>query len=159
EPSSDGSDAEGAKGEHQVLVVGCAAEDTADELALEMLRQLLGPTGCRFESVPAKALVAEAIERVRKERPSVVVIASLPPGGLAQTRYLCKRLRLHFPDLKIVVGRWGASEGLDRTRQHLTEAGADRVTTTLLETRDQLAPLIQAMSHTTSPRPELAVVP
>jgi predicted PurR-regulated permease PerM len=158
EKSGEASGAGNQKQERAVLVLGCSAEDGEDELALEMVRQLLEPSACRFETIPSKALVAEVVERVRSERPSVLVVGSLPPGGLAQTRYLCKRLRLRFPDLKIIVGRWGGPDGTDRTRAHLNEAGADLVLTTLLETRAQLAPLIQALSHT-SPKPELAAVP
>ena len=40
----------------------------------------------------------------------MICIAAVPPGGLAQTRYLCKRLRARFPNLKIAVGRWGTGE-------------------------------------------------
>jgi predicted PurR-regulated permease PerM len=162
-PSPGGGNGEApGGGDHKedgpVLVFACAAEDEEDDLAVEMLRHLLEPLRCRFGAIASRALVAEVVERVRKERPSVVVIGSVPPGGLAQTRYLCKRLRLQFPDLKILVGRWGASEGLERMRQHLAEAGADQVATKLVETRDRLAPLVQAMAHA-SPKPELAAVP
>ena len=41
----------------------------------------------------------------RNDRPCVC-LAATPPGGLAHTRYLCKRLRARFPDLKILVCRW-----------------------------------------------------
>jgi predicted PurR-regulated permease PerM len=130
-----------------VLVAGCPANGAADELALEMLRQLVEPDGCRFEVLSTNMLAAEVVARVRRERPVLVVIAALPPAGLAQTRYLCKRFRADFPDLKIAVGRWGLTEGADKMRERLRDAGADLIGTTILETREQIVPLIQALSH------------
>ena len=60
------------------------------------------------------------------------------PGGVSQTRYLCKRLRARSPKLKIVVGRWGLRDDVKQNEEQLREAGADAMTTTILETRDQL---------------------
>jgi CheY-like chemotaxis protein len=131
----------------KVMVFGCPARDEADEVDLHMFRQLLEPTGCQMEVLSAKALTAEVVARVRKKRPALVCIAALPPGGLAQTRYLCKRLRAQFRDLKIIVGRWGASENSERTRERLQSAGANEVFTTLVEARDHVIPWIQIQSH------------
>jgi hypothetical protein len=61
-----------------------------------------------------------------------------------QARYLCKRLRARFPNLKIVVGRWGV--GSDDSNSILI-AGADRVGTTMIETREQMIQLSQISSH------------
>jgi len=69
---------------------------------------------------------------------AMICIGSLPPGGLAHSRYLCKRLRARFPGVKIVVGRWGLKGDVEPNREQLREAGADLVATTLADTRDQL---------------------
>ena len=47
--------------------------------------------------------------------------ASLPysPAGLDQARYLCKRLRSQFPDIKIAVGLWGFQNNLEESRNSL----------------------------------------
>jgi hypothetical protein len=69
------------------------------------------------------------------------------PGGISHARYLCKRLRSEFPDLKIVVGVWGEKGGLEASRELLLATGADQVGATLLQTRDQIgniAPLISS---------------
>ena len=62
----------------------------------------------------------------------------MPPGGLAHTRYLCKRLRARFPEVKIIVGRWGLKNYLEDNQEQLRQAGADLMATTLLETRQHL---------------------
>ena len=51
----------------------------------------------------------------------------LPPGGLVQARYLCRRLRRQFKDLKIVVGYWGRARNFDRLLVRLRAARACRV--------------------------------
>ena len=130
----------------KMCILGCAAQDEADEIALLMLRQLLDSTRYEIEVLSADALAAEVTSWVREKNPPFVCIGALVPGGLAQTRYLCKRLRAEFPDLKILVGRWGFRGEIEQTRQSLVSAGADQVGTSLLETRDQLQNLRQLIS-------------
>jgi hypothetical protein len=86
------------------------------------------------EVVPIAPLAGELVARVEAEGPAIPCIGSLPPGGLAHTGYLCKRLRARFPKLKIVVGRWGLKGNLEENREHLREAGADHMDLTLVET-------------------------
>ena len=96
-----------------------------------MLQRILDPARWDLELIAPTTLTAELLDLVAERRPGVVCIASTPPGGLAHTRYLCKRLRSRFPDLKIVVGRWGAHD--ITTTDAAREAGADRAATTVKE--------------------------
>jgi hypothetical protein len=76
-----------------------------------------------------------------------------PPGGLAQTRYLCERLRARYPDVKILIGRWGALGARDENWDALLSAGADHASGSLLEARDhltRLAALIDRASATSA---------
>ena len=131
------------RAEGMPIVFGVPAGED-DELALYMLRQLLEAEGCRLEVLPAGTTAAEVVGRVAAERPAGVIIAALPPQGLADTRYLCKRLRSHFPDLTILVGRWGQQDDLEQVRQRLKAAGASDVGVTLLESRVQVLPLLES---------------
>jgi predicted PurR-regulated permease PerM len=125
----------------RMRIVGCPARDDADELALWMFGQLLDPARYEITLIVAQTLTSEVIDQVAESGPALVCIASLPPGGLAQTRYLCKRLRARFPELKIIVGRWGTSS--ENNWSSLLAAGADKVGATLAETRDQIIQLSQ----------------
>jgi hypothetical protein len=141
----------------KISILGCPARDAEDELALHMFRQLLqgDHVHCQVEILSAQTLCGELVSHVEQERPDLVCIAALPPGGETLCRYLCKRLRSHFPDLKIVVGRWGLAEGLDKVRERLTSAGANAVAASLLESGNQVVPLMQALAHVkTQPRDE-----
>jgi len=126
-------------------ILGCPADDAADELALLMLRQLLDPTRFTLEIISAEMLTGEVLSVVEEQHVGLVCIGALPPGPLAPTRYLCKRLRARFPECNIVVGRWGLSEDWDKPQALLREAGADEVGTTLRETQNQLIHLSQLL--------------
>jgi len=78
------------------------------------------------------------LEQAAAEPPALICVGALPPGGLARTRYLCKRLRSQFPLSKIIVGRWGLEGSVEENRAQFVEAGADLMSTTLLEARKQL---------------------
>jgi predicted PurR-regulated permease PerM len=128
----------------KVPILGCPAQDEADELALLMFRQLLDSSRYEVEIISDAMVTTEVVARIGEKGPAMICIAALPPGGLAQTRYLCKRLRARFPHLKIVVGRWGIGS---EDSNSILIAGADRVGTTMIETREQMIQLSQISSH------------
>jgi predicted PurR-regulated permease PerM len=125
----------------RVRILGCPVRDEADELALLMCRQLLSPIRYEMEVLPDEALTAEVVDRVAEKCPAVISIVSLPPGGLAQTRYLCKRLRARFPDTRIIVGRLGTQS--TNHQEALIAAGADKVATNMIELRNQIVQVSQ----------------
>ena len=128
----------------KVRILGCPAQDEADELALLMFRQLLDCTKYEVEIMSDAMLTAEVVARIGEQSPAMICIAAVPPGGLAQTRYLCKRLRARFPNLKIAVGRWGIGS---EDGNSILLAGADKVGTTMIETREQMIQLCQIRPH------------
>jgi predicted PurR-regulated permease PerM len=128
-----------APAHRKVRILGCPSHDAADALALEMLRQLLDLARWEVEILSIDMLSAESVARAGEKEPAVVCIGALPPGGLAHTRYLCKRLRARLPGARIVVGRWGLQSNVEVNQEQLKEAGADQVETTLLETRTHLS--------------------
>jgi predicted PurR-regulated permease PerM len=132
-------------------VLGYPARCLADRLALEMLRQLLDPAGWDIEIAGKEMLIAELVSYVEKTNLPMVCIAALPPGGLPRTRYLCKRLRARYPELKIIVGRWGLKSNVELNKERLCEAGADHVSTMLLETREQMKAWLPVLAQEPSP--------
>ncbi|HEX6176677.1 MAG TPA: AI-2E family transporter [Candidatus Binatia bacterium] len=128
-----------------IKIIGCPAHGEADEVALLMLRQLLVSRNCSMEVLSSTALAAEVIVRVREDNPALVCIAAVAPAGLVQVRYLSKRLRASFPDLRLVIGRWGLMEA-DENGGSLPEDSGEVVGSTLLQTRDQITNLRQLIS-------------
>jgi hypothetical protein len=128
----------------KVPILGCPAHDEADELALLMFRQLLDSTKYEVEIMSDETITSEVVSLVGEKNPAMICIAAVSPGGLAQTRYLCKRLRARFPNLKIAVGRWGTGS---EDSNSILLAGADKVGTTMIETREQMIQLCRISPH------------
>ena len=126
-------------GDTPVRILGCPARDEADAVALEMVRHLLDPARYRIEVSGTGMLTAEVVAWVGLHRPALLCIGAVAPGGLSQARHLCKRLRSQYPELKIVIGRWGLHDEKEPDREHLLAAGADYVETTVLATQRALA--------------------
>lgn len=126
-------------------IVGYGARDHADEVALEIFQRVLDPQSCRLEIIPRDRLISEVLEQVDEDRPGIICIAALPPGGLAHTRLLCKRLKQRHPSVKIVVARWGLRTEMEENREELIAAGATYFGTSLEETANQLARLSQSI--------------
>jgi predicted PurR-regulated permease PerM len=135
----------------KVLLVFCPVHDPADELVLLMLQHLLDPRHYDIELLHPTMLASEVVTLVEQQGVGLVCLGTLAPGGLAQTRYLCLRLRTRLPELKIVVGRWGFSGRGEESWEMLHEAGADIVATTLHETCIQLMQFRSIRPHPTSP--------
>ncbi|HKI20009.1 MAG TPA: AI-2E family transporter, partial [Isosphaeraceae bacterium] len=129
-----------------ITILGCPGHGEADRIALEMLGQLLDPVQWALELIESQTLAAELIESIAASKPALVCIATVPPGGLARTRYLCKRLRANFPELRIVVCWWGSKADGMHDPGGLKQAGADSVTTTLAETRQRISSLLPVLA-------------
>ncbi len=130
-------------------ILCCPASDDTDCVGLEMLRQLLDPIHWDFDVTALETLTSELAARIAENPPAIICIASLPPGGLAHARYLCKRLRDASPDIEIIVGRWGRQRNIKLDRERLEQAGASFVTTTLLETRQLLESRLPLLTRET----------
>lgn len=120
------------------------ARDASDEVAVAMLNGLVDPRHYDCTTASSSSMASDVLALVEREAPSILCIASVPPGGLAHTRYLCKRVRTRFPDVRIVVGRYSLLEsGVAKNREQLGAVGADRVSTSLAETLSHLRQLAQ----------------
>ncbi len=129
----------------KIRIVACPGQDETDFLALEMFRRLLDQSRWHVDLVTPELLISEIVALVREERPALVCIASIPPGGFAQARHLGKRLNAEVPDTRIVIGRWGLKENVEKAREDFKEAGANDVWTSLAETNDKLRTLFSEL--------------
>jgi hypothetical protein len=125
----------------RLLVMGFPACDEVDELALLMLQHVCKTQGHDVRLHGSGDQSSGMIALVQQERPDLVFISALGPGGLAQARYLCQRLHSQLPTLRVVVGRWGHRRSSRKSRKLLLHAGADRIVTTIHEGCGQLTRL------------------
>src|SRR6185437_15839810 len=93
-------------------VVGVSARTVTDETIWEMLAQLVDPAKVQLESVGSSYLASDVTAGepagASPDLPDLVCVISVPPGGLAQARYICRRLRAKLPRTPILVIRPGA---------------------------------------------------
>src|SRR5215470_9457253 len=119
-------------------ILVCPAHDEADEVALQMLQQMLDPRRFEVEVTRAGLLAAEVLSLVEQSAPTLVCIGMVPPRGFAQTRYLCKRLRARFPTLPIIVGCWDGTQDETETLARLRLDSCTQVGITLTKTLQQI---------------------
>jgi predicted PurR-regulated permease PerM len=116
----------------RVLVV--PAKDEVDEVACELLARTLSPVRWDVTIGSTATLTGELADSLPAIDPAVVVIGSVPPGGVSHVRYLCKRLRPRFPSGRLIVGRWGGNDDPAGEPDKFRSVGADEVTTSLADT-------------------------
>jgi predicted PurR-regulated permease PerM len=138
------------------LVVLChPARNHSDEIALELFQKLIDPRVYECEVLTRSHLVTQIIEQIEITQASVFCITALPPGGLAHTRLLSKRLRQRFPSLKILVARWGIlADEREQNAEQVHSSGADYLSGTMEETCAQLLNVARLDRH---PAPGAAI--
>jgi predicted PurR-regulated permease PerM len=129
------------------------AKDFADEATALMLAKLLAHSGAEAHVVPSKLLASEMMEQIAGLDCRNFCVSVTPPGSTRHALYLCKRLREHFPEARIVVGVWGEPDGDEVRTKRFRAVEIDGIFTTLQEmTRELLA---TAVSVTPEPAPEI----
>jgi hypothetical protein len=104
-----------------------------DELAGEMLVQLLRQQDFVAENASAVLSSGELVEMAAKSDPEAICISVVTPSTLIHARYLSTKLRAQLPHVKIVVGIWGATENMTSAGERLRSSGADEVVVSLAE--------------------------
>jgi hypothetical protein len=107
-------------GSENVRILCLPARDESDEVAGMMFAQVLERAGYKSEAVSVTALASEMIELVEQKKADIVIISALPPSAVTHARYLCKRLHLKFPEIKLVIGLWTSKADMERARRRMT---------------------------------------
>ena len=110
-----------------------------DELAGAMLTQLLQQQGFAAQNAPGKLAAGELLDLVEKSEVNAACISVVSPSTVIHARYLCVKLRARFPQLKIVIGLWGMTQGVSDAARRLSDSGANEVVTAIADAVVQLA--------------------
>jgi predicted PurR-regulated permease PerM len=150
------SSAEPTNGEPKLAKVLCIpAKDEADELAGQMLAILLNKKGVETKALSAKTLLTEYLEEVEKNNTNIICVSCVPPSGLRHARYVCKRLRTRFPELKIIVGIWNSPEEIQSVKDRLLPVAVETIVVTLQQAAEQISALLTVTeSSLPAPVPE-----
>ena len=110
-----------------------------------MMAQMLEHHGYCSEYVSVEKLASEYIELVEKKKVQVVVVSALPPAAVTHARYIVKRLRGKFPELKIIVGLWTMTGQIERAKQRLESAGTTLVVGSIAGALEQIRQTVQPL--------------
>ena len=124
----------------KLVVVGVPILDRNDELALKMLSRIV-PSNVLVDFTATIMLTGELLSTLESNPPDAICISALGPGGVAQVRYVCKRVRQGFPTLPIIVGRWAFHGDAEKMTATTKERGASHIFTRLVDALDVIGRL------------------
>jgi predicted PurR-regulated permease PerM/methylmalonyl-CoA mutase cobalamin-binding subunit len=134
-------------------VVCLPASAYRDELAADMLSQLLRNHGFHAENLPARLNHQELIERAAKLRPETVCISALSPTSITQARHLITAIRNRLGNIGILVGVWNAALDSKKLREHWRPAQVAEVAVTLADAVRSLSKMTAAITDEMLPAP------
>ena len=124
-----------------------------DELAGEMLAQLLRRQGFNAENLPARLKHEELINRTVEVQPECVCVSVLPPTGIAQARHLTSAISERLGSLIILVGVWGARSDPEKLRERLRAAHISDVAVCLADAVQRVYKMTAAITDAMLPAP------
>src|SRR3954451_17444468 len=124
-----------------------------DELAGEMLAQLLRNQGFESENVPARLKHEELIERTIEAQPECICVSVLPPTSIAQARHLASAIRERLKSVTILVGVWSARFDAEKLRERLRGAHVSDVAVSLEDAAQRVYKTTAAITDTMLPAP------
>jgi predicted PurR-regulated permease PerM len=142
---ADGQDCPEPRAQQRKMLA-VPARTLTDEIAVEMLSQLLG-RAWTLDRLTTATLASEVLAEIERRAPDVLCIAALPPGGFGHIRYLCKRVHTENPNLPIWVLRTDVGADPLKTVSQLINDGAQQVATSFAGVPVQLSRLVFAPAH------------
>jgi len=104
-----------------------------DELAGEMLAQLLRDQGFEAENLPARLKPQELVDRTIEIRPNCVCVSVLPPTSMAQGRHLTVPIQEQLTGTTILVGLWSSKVNAEKVKERLRLAHETEVAVSLAD--------------------------
>ena len=124
-----------------------------DELAGEMLAQLLRNQGFEAENLPARLKDDELIDRTLEVQPESICISVLPPTSIAQARHLASAIRERLGSVTILLGAWSARFDAEKLRERLRAAHVSDVAVSLADAVQRVCKRTAAITDAMLPAP------
>jgi methylmalonyl-CoA mutase cobalamin-binding subunit len=124
-----------------------------DELAGEMLAQLLRNQGFEAENLPARLKHEELIDRTLEVQPESICVSVLPPTSIAQARHLCSAIHERFGSVTILVGAWSARFDAEKLRERLRATHVSDVAVSLADAVQRVCKMSVAITDAMLPAP------
>ena len=127
----------GPKKNHISAKIICLpAKDAADELACQILAQLL--PSATVQVMPLGISTNDLVKTIQTERADLVCISGVPPQATRYVAVRCRHLRKLFPDLTIMAAVWSDAD-LTSVRSRIPVSDANHVVCTLKQAIEYIA--------------------
>ena len=124
-----------------------------DELAGEMLAQLLRNQGFEAENLPARLKDEELIDRTLEIQPECICVSVLPPTSIAQARHLCSAIHERLGSVTILLGAWSARFDAEKLRERLRATHVSDVAVSLADAVQRISKMSVAITDAMVPAP------
>ena len=124
-----------------------------DELAGEMLAQLLRNQGFEAKNLPARLKDDELIDRTLEIQPECICVSVLPPTSIAQARHLCSAIHERLGSVTILVGAWSARFDAEKLRERLRATQVSDVAVSLADAVQRVCKMSVAITDAMLPAP------
>ncbi len=124
-----------------------------DELAGEMLAQLLRNQGFEAENLPARLKDEELIDRTLEIQPECICVSVLPPTSIAQARHLCSAIHERLGSVTILLGAWSARFNAEKLRERLRATQVSDVAVSLADAVQRICKMSVAITDAMLPAP------
>ena len=124
-----------------------------DELAGEMLAQLLRNQGFEAENLPARLKDEELIDRTVEIQPECICVSVLPPTSIAEARHLSAAIHERLGSVTILVGAWSARFDAEKLRERLRATHVSDVAVSLADAVQRVCKMSAAITDAMLPAP------
>src|SRR5262252_1889842 len=124
-----------------------------DELAGEMLAQLVRKQGFEAENLPARLKHEELIDRTVEVQAECICVSVLPPTSIAQARHIALAIRERLGSVTILVGVWSARFDAEELRERLRGAHVSDVAVSLADAMQRIYKTTAAITDAMLPAP------
>jgi predicted PurR-regulated permease PerM len=139
-----------APGPVEVLCI--PARDETDELAGYMLKLMLRKRGLGARALPSGSSLDGLTEEIDRAKPKVTCVVAVPPFAYVHTRYICRRVRAEFKDLKLAVALLTESQTEQATPSSSGPTAADETAMSLRQAVETISSLMAASVPSDSTR-------
>ena len=124
-----------------------------DELAGEMLAQLLRNQGFEAENLPARLKDEELIDRTVEIQPECICVSVLPPTSIAEARHLSAAIHERLGSVTILVGAWSDRFDAEKLRERLRATHVSDVAVSLADAVKRVCKMSAAITDAMLPAP------
>ncbi len=128
----------GLTGRRALEIFGYPVHHASEVVALAMIEKLLEIDGTMTIG-SVKELPSKVVAKIVANKPDVVVLCVMPPGGLPQLKFMCSEIRAHCQDTTIIVAYFGKISAYDSLLVKVRGVGASYLTTSLAQTVHQIS--------------------